>query len=128
MRLLLDTQAFIWWVQLDRRLSVVARNAIAQETASVHVSVATAWEISIKVGQGKWPEAVPLLAQFEATLIEENFELLLISVSDVRVAGLLQSPHKDPFDRLIVAQAINGELSLITSDAKLNGLGAPVIW
>ena len=75
MNLLLDTQAFVWWVELDERLSKAARTAIA-DSSRVHVSVATAWEIAIKVGRGKWPEAEPLLVGFEATLKEESFELL----------------------------------------------------
>ena len=128
MTLLLDTQAFVWWIEADRRLSAAARDAIASESAIVHVSVATAWEIAIKVGLGKWPEAEALLARFEEALADEAFELLSITIADVRMAGLMQTPHRDPFDRLIAAQAIKRNFKLVTSDSKLSGLGATVIW
>ena len=128
MTLLLDTQSFVWWVQSDPRLSAPARAAIADSAAPLHVSLATAWVIAIKVGKGKWPAAEPLLANFETILAEEAFELLPITVSDVRAAGLMQVPHRDPFDRLIVAQAALRNLRLVTSDAKLADLGVEVVW
>jgi PIN domain nuclease of toxin-antitoxin system len=94
----------------------------------VHVSVATAWEIAIKVGNGKLPEASEILANFENAVGDEGFVLLPISIPHVRAAGLLQSPHRDPFDRLLAAQAITEGLTLVTADAKLAGLGAPILW
>ena len=128
MRLLLDTQAFVWWVEQNGRLSDTAQRAIADEATAVFISVATAWEIAIKVGKGKWPEAAPLLQHFEDVVMTEGFELLPITVSDVRSAGLMQVSHKDPFDRLIAAQAVRGGFHLATSDLQLRTLGALVVW
>jgi len=94
----------------------------------VHVSVASAWEIAIKVGQGRLPEASEILANFEAALQAEGFALLAITVAHARTAGLLASEHRDPFDRLLASQAIVEGLTLVTADPKLHSLGAPCLW
>jgi PIN domain nuclease of toxin-antitoxin system len=127
-KLLLDTHALAWWFERDGRLSAHASVVIADPASSVYVSVATAWEIAIKVGLGKWPEAVPLLSQFEIELSREGFVLLPIDVRDVRAAGLIQSPHRDPFDRLLAAQAICHGMTLVSNDRKMAALGAQIIW
>jgi PIN domain nuclease of toxin-antitoxin system len=128
MKLLLDTHVLYWWLSDRAKLSAVALSAVADRNHEVCVSVASAWELAIKVGLGKWPEARHLIENFDAELAAENFALLPISVPHARTAGFLRSPHKDPFDRLLVAQAITEGLVLVTSDAKLPGVGAPVIW
>ena len=107
---------------------MVARAALSDPNSAVHVSVATAWEIAIKVGTGKMPEAAGLLARFEQAVHQEGFSLLPIAVAHVRRAGLLPGPHRDPFDRLLAAQAIEEGLQLATVDAKLSGLGASILW
>ena len=125
MGLLLDTHALVWWIRANPLLSTTARTAIASGASPVFVSVVTAWEIAIKVGGKGWPEAQTLLADFEPAMIIEGFSLLSITVSHVRTAGLMQTPHRDPFDRLLAAQAIAEDLTLVTADAKVQGLGAP---
>lgn len=105
MTLLLDTHALIWWLRQDPKLSPTARGLIASRGTPVRVSLVTAWEVAIKVGLGKWPEARDLLTNFETAIIGEGFMLLPISVAHVRASGLMQSPHRDPFDRLLAAQA-----------------------
>jgi PIN domain nuclease of toxin-antitoxin system len=128
MKLLLDTHAVVWWVQKHPNLSASASTAISDPKASLHVSIATAWEIAIKVGLGKWPEATPILANFEAILSDAKIALLPITIADTRAAGLMQSPHRDPFDRMLAAQAIGQDPTRMSRDAKLNSLGAPFIW
>lgn len=128
MRLLLDTHTLVWWIRASPLLSEPAREAIAQESSAVSVSVASAWEIAIKVGQGRWPEARELLESFEYATAEEGFHILPIAVSHVRTAGLLQSPHRDPFDRLLTAQARIEGLTLVTADARITSFGAAVLW
>jgi PIN domain nuclease of toxin-antitoxin system len=128
MKLLLDTHALVWWVQQHPNLSTTASAAISDPAAVLHVSIGTVWEISIKVGLGKWPEAAPVLANFEAILLDEKIALLPITIADARAAGLTQSPHRDPFDRLLAAQALQHGLTLVSRDNKLRSLGAPVIW
>jgi PIN domain nuclease of toxin-antitoxin system len=101
---------------------------MSERSNDIYVSVASSWEMAIKVGLGKWPEARSLIENFESELATETFQMLPILVPHVRLAGFLTSPHKDPFDRLLVAQAIEEGLILVTSDAKLTGMGAPVLW
>ena len=116
MRLLLDTHTFVWWTLDSPRLSISGRNAI-ENAEVVSVSLVTAWEIAIKVGQGKWPEANLVLETFEA-----------ITVPHVRAAGLMQSPHRDPFDRLLAAQALAAGLTLVTADPMVQALGSACLW
>lgn len=127
MSLLLDTHAFVWWLQGDARLSASASTAIGSHD-DVFVSVASAWEIAIKVGTGKWPEARSLLDAFETLVVTQGLELLGIEVADVRLAGLMPAAHRDPFDRLIAAQALNRGIGLVTGDPLLASLGANIVW
>jgi PIN domain nuclease of toxin-antitoxin system len=127
-KLLLDTHTLIWWLNENPRLSALAKSAISDPNNTVHVSVATAWELSIKVGLGKLPEADEIVAKFELALADEGFSLLAISVTHVRSAGTMQSPHRDPFDRLLAAQANLEDMTLVSSDAKMATLGAPLLW
>ena len=128
MNLLLDTHALVWWIKADPRLSEAARRAILDDDTGVYVSVASAWEIAIKVGSGKWDEARKLLENFESAVADEGFDLLPIAVIHVRTAGLMPVQHRDPFDRLLAAQASIEELTLVTIDPKLAELGATVMW
>jgi PIN domain nuclease of toxin-antitoxin system len=123
-RLLLDTHILFWWVTEPARLSTPARSAITDRHADVVVSVASLWEMAIKVGNGKWPEAAPLVKDFEQVMASEHFRVLPITLDHVRLAGLLAAPHRDPFDRLLAAQAQIDGLMLVTADPKLQGLGA----
>ena len=128
MRLLLDTHAVVWSVLDVKRLSQPALDAITTPDAQVHVSIASIWEIAIKVGLGKWPDAKPVLADAEDILERARFEILPITVAHVRAAGLMVCPHRDPFDRLLAAQASIEGLTLVTADPRLAGLGAAVLW
>ena len=92
------------------------------------MSIASAWELAIKVGNGKWPEATAILNDLEAQLATESFYLLPITVAHARLAGMLRAAHRDPFDRLLAAQAQIEGLTLVTADPKLHGLGAPILW
>jgi PIN domain nuclease of toxin-antitoxin system len=124
----LDTHVVFWWLVDKDRLSKSARVAIEATDAEVQVSIASAWEVAIKVGLGKWPEATFLVERFEQEMTSEEFRLLPVSLAHVRAAGLMTSLHRDPFDRLLAAQAAIEGLSLVTADPKIGGLGAPVLW
>ena len=128
MRTLLDTHVLFWWLTDHPQLSAEACRAIEEDAEGVHVSVATAWEIAIKVGNGKWPEAASLIDNFEAEVAAEGFTMLPIEVAHARAAGSSRSVHKDPFDRMLVAQATIERLTLVTSDRKLAELGAVCLW
>ena len=128
MRLLLDTHVLFWALMKPALLSATAREALESETVAVYVSVASAWEIAIKVGLGKWPEAEVLAHQFAEQTAVQDFAILPISLSHARAAGLMASPHRDPFDRLLAAQATIENLTLVTADPRFAGLGATVMW
>jgi PIN domain nuclease of toxin-antitoxin system len=127
-RLLLDTNALFWWLIDEAQLSLQAYDAIKAREDEVYVSVASAWEMAIKVGIGKWPEAQALLNDFEGLIRAESFRLLPLSVAHVRDAGLIRRPHRDPFDRLLAAQSMREGLTIVTPDAALNSLGAACLW
>ena len=94
----------------------------------IYVSVVSAWEMAIKVGLGKWPDAAVLVERFEHETTANGFLLLPILVPHVRAAGLMQVPHRDPFDRLLVAQAQIEGLTLVTADLKIQNLGVAWLW
>jgi PIN domain nuclease of toxin-antitoxin system len=127
-KLLLDTHVLAWAVLEPDKLSPAAQAALVDDVNTVLISVVSAWEVAIKVGLGKWPAAEQLLNSFEVELDEAGFELLPITVGQVRTAGLMQSSHRDPFDRLLAAHALTEGLTLVTADEKVARLGAPVLW
>ena len=114
MRLLLDTNAFIWWVANDPKLRATARAEIAR-AESVAVSAASAWEIAIKKGIGKLRAPDDL----EAELDRNGFAPLPVTFAHARVSETLPWHHRDPFDRMLVAQAQVEGLTLVTRDRRL---------
>ena len=128
MKVLLDTHVVFWWL-IDRpRLSHASFSAISVKFNEVHVSIASAWEMAIKVGLGKWPEAATLLDTLESEALATGFRILPISLAHVRAAGLMQAPHRDPFDRLLAAQSIIEDLTLVTADPKVQALVRAWLW
>ncbi len=127
MKLLLDTHVLFWWCIKPTELSTQARLAI-EDTAEIFVSAASAWEIATKVRIGKWDEARDIAERFTAHLAAEEFDELPVRVVHGRHAGLMPGKHKDPFDRLILAQALIEGMTIVTADPKLSDFGAPVIW
>ena len=128
MKLLLDTHALLWWWLDDRRLSSKARAKIGQSANVVFVSAVSALEIAIKVRLGKLPEANDLVDQFEEGLAQQGFKPLPVSMTHALKAGLLEGDHRDPFDRLLAAQAMIDDLTIITNDRALTAFGASALW
>jgi PIN domain nuclease of toxin-antitoxin system len=128
MAILLDTHALLWWMIGDPRLSPRARAAIAAERAEVLVSAASAWELAMKVRLGKLPEAVSLTHRLAESLVEQNFKPLPISLEHGRLGELLPGRHRDPFDRILAAQALLEDLALVTIDPAFAGFGVKVVW
>ncbi len=127
MKVLLDTHALLWWLEGGIKLSKRARAAIQNQETTVLVSAASAWEIAIKSQAGKL-EAGPLLADFEKELDNEGFEALSISATHAIRAGLLMGPHKDPFDRMIAAQAQAEGAQVVSKDASFDSYAVRRIW
>ncbi|MGB8868606.1 MAG: type II toxin-antitoxin system VapC family toxin [Rhodomicrobium sp.] len=128
MPLLLDTHALIWWFFDNPKLSRAAYARIAANEEPVHVSAASAWEIATKVRIGKMPQGRALAENFSAYLQLQSFEPIPISVAHARLAGAFSSPHKDPFDRIIAAQAQCENLTVVTTDAAFQSLGVAIFW
>ena len=128
MQILLDTHALLWWMIGDARLSPKARAAVGAESAEVLVSAASAWELAMKVRLGKLPEAARLTHRLAESLAEQNFTPLGISMEHGRLGGLLPGPHRDPFDRILAAQALLEDLPLVTNDAAFASFGVKVLW
>jgi PIN domain nuclease of toxin-antitoxin system len=128
MRILLDTHTYFWWETDDQRLSAAARDAITSGGNDILVSAVTTWELATKARFGKWPEAADLATDIATALQAEAFEPLPISLEHARVAGFLQSPHRDPFDRMLAAQAQVEGIPLVTADPAFRGLGVRVLW
>lgn len=128
MKLLLDTHILIWWFAGDRKLIKRVKARIDDPGNDVFVSAATAWELATKYRLGKMPEAEFLVSNFFAQLDAWHFEKLPLTVEHGHRAGLLPGDHRDPFDRMLAAQAIIEDLVLVTADPELAGLGARVVW
>jgi PIN domain nuclease of toxin-antitoxin system len=116
-KLLIDTHILFWWLTDDKQLTATARKAIANPEATVFVSAVSIWEMAIKVKIGKWPEAASLLENYRVELQAERFEALPITLKHAKAAGLLNWDHKDPFDRMLAAQAEQEELTLVSADS-----------
>jgi PIN domain nuclease of toxin-antitoxin system len=127
-RVLLDTHTLLWWLDGDRRLSRRARTVIAAEDNAVLVSAASAWEISTKVRLGKLPGAIDAAAELPAVLRQQNFEPLPITIVHALRAGNLPGPHRDPFDRMLIAQAQDGDLALVSNERVFDVYGVRRVW
>jgi PIN domain nuclease of toxin-antitoxin system len=122
--LLLDSHALLWWQANDPRLGADAREAMERPGASLSFSVASIWELAIKQAQKKLVLPETLLS----ALTDEDFAELPISSADAMRASALPLHHRDPFDRMLVAQAQNGNLTLVTNDARIAAYDVPVLW
>jgi hypothetical protein len=125
---LLDTHALIWWLAGDEALSHRARDAIADETNAVAVSAASAMEVATKFRLGKLPDAALLAQDFEAVIAEQGFDELPISVHHARLAGEMNIAHKDPFDRLLIAQALAEDMVLVSNEALFDAFSVKRLW
>jgi PIN domain nuclease of toxin-antitoxin system len=127
-RLLLDTHAFLWWLAGDAALSVVARDAIADENNAVFISAASAWEIGTKHRIGKLPDAAALVSGIDTVIAEQGFAELPIEVRHGQIAGALPGPHRDPFDRMLIAQAMLEGLALVSNEQIFDAYAAVRLW
>lgn len=126
--MLLDTHALIWWLLGSEGLSERATRAIETSEAPVWVSAASAWEIATKYRIGKLPAAGEIAMGLVDHINTAGFEMMDITFEDANDAGGLPGPHRDPFDRLLIAQAGRRGLPVITTDGVFQTYGVPVIW
>lgn len=128
MKLLVDTQALIWALEGDKRLSRVAREALEDPTNRRIVSIATGWEMAIKTGLGKLNPPMPRPHLFPAELERLGFEILPIKSEHVHRLLDLPLHHRDPFDRMLIAQALSENLTMVGCDVAFDAYGAARIW
>ena len=128
LELLLDTHALLWWLAEPDRLSPVAQAAIAEPANGVHVSAASGWEIATKVRLGKLPAARELLEDLPELLAAQGFQLLPITLLHGLHAGSYTLGHRDPFDRLLAAQAELSGLTLVSLDPALQAFPCRLLW
>jgi PIN domain nuclease of toxin-antitoxin system len=127
-RLLLDTHALVWWLFDDPKLSPVARSAIASPENDIFVSAVSAWEITTKHRLGRLPEAGDVPVRLPHYLQRARFAVLNVTLEHAMTAGALPGPHKDPFERMLVAQARIEDLAVATVDGVFRDYDVAVVW
>lgn len=128
MRILLDTCTFLWIVAGDRSLSEKARSLFVDPDNAVYLSSVSAWEIAVKHGIGKLPLPAPPSAFVPEQRTLHRIAELPLSEADVLVLEKLPTPHRDPFDRMLVCQAIQGSLAILTPDPLVQAYPVRCLW
>jgi PIN domain nuclease of toxin-antitoxin system len=128
MPLVLDTHSFLWFVSGDERLPLRCREAIGGDGVRVFVSAAVAWEIGIKHALGKLPGAASIANDMPRAIEENGFAPLDITVAHAQRAGALPPHHNDPFDRMLVAQALAEDLVLVSNETIFDRYGVRRLW
>ena len=128
MKLLLDTHAFLWWIGDDARLSGPARETIADPGNEVSFSVASAWELAIKTGLGRFEPDGDLGPFLEEQIQRNAFRVLPVKLEHAVSISSLPAHHRDPFDRLLVAQAAVEGMTLVSRDPQLRKCDTPTLW
>jgi PIN domain nuclease of toxin-antitoxin system len=128
LRALLDTHTLLWWILEDSALTQTARETIAETNNTMLVSAASAWELAIKFRLGKLPRAEDLVSNFSSEVEREGFQLLPISPEHGIRAGLLPGSHKDPFDRMLIAQSQAENTPIISNETVFEAYGVRRLW
>ncbi|MGQ0657252.1 MAG: type II toxin-antitoxin system VapC family toxin [Chromatiales bacterium] len=125
---LLDTHTLLWWLFDDPKLSRRARTVIKDRESIILVSSASAWEIATKHRLGKLPEAGEAVSRLPALINQSRFDTLPITLEHALAAGMLPTHHRDPFDRMLIAQAQIEELPIVTNDRVFKNYNVEVLW
>ena len=128
MQLLLDTHALLWWLSGDDALSAAARTAIADEDNGIFISAASILEIATKHRIGKLPGVAAIIADFDRVIADQGFIGMPINLRHGQVAGTLPGPHRDPFDRMLIAQAMLENLVLVSNEQLFDVYGVTRLW
>ncbi|HUH03640.1 MAG TPA: type II toxin-antitoxin system VapC family toxin [Kofleriaceae bacterium] len=128
MKLLLDTQAFLWFASGHPRLSKKARRRIEDSRHDKYLSIASVWEMAIKLGLGKLRLQVPLAEFIEVGATENGIGLLGIEKEHAIRVATLPDHHRDPFDRLLAAQALAEGMTVVGRDDQFDGYGVRRVW
>jgi PIN domain nuclease of toxin-antitoxin system len=128
MNLLLDTHTMLWFFWDDPQLSVTAKKLIADSNNHKWVSIASCWEVAIKSAVGKMQLGEPARTFLPREIAANNLDLLQISLDHATAVELLPMHHRDPFDRLLVAQANIEQLAIVSIDAAFDPYGVKRLW
>lgn len=128
MNILQDSHAFLWFVADDLKLSIDAKTAIKDSTNRKWISIASLWEITIKVSIGKLNLADPVSEFLSREILCNNFSTLNVTMDHLAKLSVLPFNHRDPFDRLIVSQALQESFPVVSTDASLDAYGIDPIW
>ncbi len=126
-RLLLDSHALAWWLLADPRLSDVAKAAIGRAKLC-YVSPVSAWEMATKCRLGKWADIEPVARDIVAVLRQASLPVLDITLAHADRAGWLPGPHRDPWDRMLIAQCHAEDLAIVSADAVFDTYGVRRVW
>ena len=124
MRFLIDSHALVWWFEAAPALSVPACAAIGDPANDVLISTAALWELTIKSSSGK----LALPAHIETMVVGEGFSILSVSLAHLRRLGALPRHHRDPFDRMMIAQALAEGIPIATGDRAFAAYGVQIVW
>jgi len=127
-RFLLDTHVLLWWLFDDHRLTALARSIIWNPDNTIFISSASGWEISTKYRLGKLSNAEEAVRNLPSLLCRAHMDVLPISIEHALAAGALPGPHRDPFDRMLIAQSQIEKLPIVTSDSALKQYSVPLVW
>jgi PIN domain nuclease of toxin-antitoxin system len=127
-RFLLDTHVLLWWLFDDRRLNALARSIIQNPANAIFVSSASGWEISTKYRLGKLPHAEEAVRNLPSLLRRALMDVLPITIEHALAAGTLPGLHRDPFDRMLIAQGQIEKLPIITSDTVFKQYSVELVW
>jgi PIN domain nuclease of toxin-antitoxin system len=127
MKLLLDTHIFIWWADQPEKLSPTALSALEDEANELLLSVASVWEMQIKIQLGKLKLSLPLKELIKSQQETNELTLLPVALTHVLALDALPLHHKDPFDRLLIAQSTEEDLTLVTADSQLSAHPAKLL-
>ncbi len=128
MHLLLDTHALIWWMTENPSLPESVRRLMVDKRNTVVVSAASAWEMATKVRLGRLPAASDITRNFSQYLAQSGFESLPVSAEHGIRAGLLPGPQRDPFDRMLIAQAQAENLTIVSNELSFDSYGIRRAW
>jgi PIN domain nuclease of toxin-antitoxin system len=128
MRYLIDTHALLWWWLDDARLPRPVRDELGDRGNDIHVSSVSGWEIATKVRLGRLPQMAQRIHDYGLLVTEDGFRHLAVRENHGVEAGLLSSRHRDPFDRMLAAQALIEEMAVVTRDPAFTAFGCEVIW
>lgn len=128
MNILLDTHAFLWLINGDEKLSSNARQAIEKIDARRFISIASLWEMTIKSSIGKLTIPLPVDVFYKEYIVDNDISVLPITAKHLDIVHDLPFHHKDPFDRLIIAQALTENLTVVSCDTHFSSYKLDLLW